>query len=93
MLEEQEISIYDLAKLMMNAMGLDHDITLYPSPNGSVRRRCPDVRKLRKLLDSLKVGVSKKVSKRQRGFTQGGDMVLPGCDLCVASCNPPRMRV
>jgi nucleoside-diphosphate-sugar epimerase len=46
----REISIYDLAKLMMNAMGLDHDITLYPSPNGSVRRRCPDVRKLRQII-------------------------------------------
>jgi UDP-glucose 4-epimerase len=46
---DQEITIADLGKLMMNAAGIDAPIALHPSPKGSVPRRVPDLTKLRAL--------------------------------------------
>ena len=42
----REITIRELGDIMMRIGGFPGDITLYPSPNGSVKRRCPDVGKL-----------------------------------------------
>lgn len=45
----REITILDLGRLMMAAAGAAGEIELHPSPQGSVKRRCPDVTKLRRL--------------------------------------------
>lgn len=44
-----EITMLDLAKKMMAVRGLTGEIALHPSPAGSVKRRAPDVSRLRTL--------------------------------------------
>jgi UDP-glucose 4-epimerase len=44
---EDEISILDLGKKIMRSAGLTGEITLHPSPKGSVKRRAPKIDKLR----------------------------------------------
>ena len=47
---EQEITMLELAQQMMRLVGRDpQQITLHPSPAGSVKRRLPDVGKLQEL--------------------------------------------
>lgn len=46
---EREISMHQLGLLMMQAGELEGDIELNPSPKGSVKRRCPNVSKLKAL--------------------------------------------
>jgi nucleoside-diphosphate-sugar epimerase len=46
---DKEITIKDLGEVMKKVAGLTGDIELHPSPEGSVKRRCPDVAKLKKL--------------------------------------------
>ena len=46
---ELEINIGDLGLKMMAAGGFDGNITLHPSPAGSVKRRAPDLAKIRRL--------------------------------------------
>jgi nucleoside-diphosphate-sugar epimerase len=43
----REITILELGGLMMKVAGLKGEIDRYPSPLGSVKRRCPDLAKLR----------------------------------------------
>lgn len=44
-----ETKISDVAKLIMEVMGVDPQLLkIFPSPNGSARRRAPDVKKLHK---------------------------------------------
>lgn len=47
---EREITIRELGEHMKVAAGLEGEIVLHSSPNGSVRRRCPDISKLRSLV-------------------------------------------
>lgn len=60
---EPEISMLDLGKMILRLMGKGgEEIALYPSPAGSVNRRCPDLGKLRaatgfKPLVSLEDGI------------------------------------
>lgn len=63
---EPEISMLDLGKLMMKALGKEGEITCHPSPKGSVRRRAPDLGKLHRLTSyrqevSLEEGLRKVV--------------------------------
>jgi nucleoside-diphosphate-sugar epimerase len=53
----REIMIADLARLAMRVAGLRGEIALHPAPAGSVRRRVPDISKLRRL-----IGFTEKVS-------------------------------
>ncbi len=46
---EQEVRIADLGRMMMTAAGLEGEITLNPSPAGSVKRRAPTLHKLKAL--------------------------------------------
>lgn len=46
--EELELKIIDLAHKILEIVGLDHEITVFPSPSGSVNRRSPDISKLKK---------------------------------------------
>lgn len=46
---EREVRIDELGRLMMQACDLAGEIQLEPSPQGSVKRRAPDVAKLRRL--------------------------------------------
>lgn len=46
---EREISMADLGREMMRVRGLDDEIALHPSPPGSVKRRAPDIAKLKRL--------------------------------------------
>lgn len=48
---DDEISIRDLAEIIMEEAGITGDLVLEPAPPGSVKRRCGDVRKLHQLLD------------------------------------------
>ncbi len=47
---DQEINILELGKLMMKIMGKNDEITLHPSPRGSVKRRAPNVGKLKSVI-------------------------------------------
>lgn len=47
---EQEVKILELAERIMKLAKLEGDITLHPSPPGSVRRRAPNTGKLRSLV-------------------------------------------
>jgi nucleoside-diphosphate-sugar epimerase len=47
---EDEITILDLGKTMMRVCGFPGDITLYPSPKGSVHRRSPKIDRLKRLI-------------------------------------------
>jgi UDP-glucose 4-epimerase len=46
---EHEIKILDLGRMMMKALGYEGEIKLHPSPAGSVKRRAPNVVKLKTL--------------------------------------------
>uniref|UniRef100_B0T594 NAD-dependent epimerase/dehydratase n=1 Tax=Caulobacter sp. (strain K31) TaxID=366602 RepID=B0T594_CAUSK len=46
---EQEMTIRDLGEAMKRIAGLEGEITLHPSPKGSVKRRAPKVEKLKHL--------------------------------------------
>lgn len=46
---DKEIKILDLANIMMKIMGRDDEILLHPSPSGSVKRRSPNITKLKEL--------------------------------------------
>lgn len=49
---ETEIKISEVAKMIMKIMGVNPDkLQVFPSPNGSVRRRCPDTKKLFNLVN------------------------------------------
>jgi nucleoside-diphosphate-sugar epimerase len=48
--EELEIKIIDLALEILKIQGIDHEITVFPSPAGSVNRRSPDITKLKHLI-------------------------------------------
>lgn len=45
----QEVTMLDLAKMIMEVCGLEGEIECHPSPAGSVRRRAPDLTKLKRL--------------------------------------------
>lgn len=47
---EQEVKILDVGKTILEIAGIDAEIELHDSPQGSVRRRAPDTSKLRKLI-------------------------------------------
>lgn len=60
----REITIRDLGEMMKQVAGLEGEIALHPSPKGSVKRRCPDVSKLQRLVGfqeewSLEAGLAK----------------------------------
>jgi len=57
---DEEIVIHELGRIMMDVCGFDGEITLHPSPRGSVRRRVPQIHKLRSL-----TGFAPKVGLRQ----------------------------
>lgn len=46
-----ELTMYDLAKKIMNVIGVDEEIVCNPSPKGSVKRRAPSLDKLHNLTD------------------------------------------
>lgn len=46
---DHEITIRELGEKMKSAADLTGEIALHPSPKGSVKRRCPDVSKLKSL--------------------------------------------
>jgi nucleoside-diphosphate-sugar epimerase len=47
--DAEEISIGDLAKLVLRVSGYDPSVEFLPAPQGSVERRCPDLTTLREL--------------------------------------------
>ncbi|MCC6217544.1 MAG: NAD-dependent epimerase/dehydratase family protein [Polyangiaceae bacterium] len=47
---DEELSILDLGRRLLATIGIEAEIALHPSPAGSVRRRAPDVTKLRELV-------------------------------------------
>lgn len=65
--KQEEIEISTVAKLIMEIMGVDPELlTVYPSPKGSVTRRCPDTTLVKKLTGfveytSLRDGLEKTV--------------------------------
>ena len=46
---DQEIKIIDLARIMMRIMGRNDEIALHSSPRGCVKRRSPNISKLKEL--------------------------------------------
>jgi UDP-glucose 4-epimerase len=47
--DDEEIMISELAKIVINTSGYGYDLDVRDAPAGSVRRRCPDVSKIKKL--------------------------------------------
>jgi len=61
---ENEISIKDLAEKIMKKLNIDSELNLKSAPIGSTSRRCPDITKLKNLIDyketiSIDEGISK----------------------------------
>lgn len=61
---EDEISIKDLAEKIIKKLGINSELILKPAPAGSTSRRCPDISKLKNLIDyketvSIDEGISK----------------------------------
>lgn len=62
---QEESSIADIARLIMNIMGIDpKKLEIMPGPNGSAKRRCPDTALLKQLTDfknytNLEIGIKK----------------------------------
>ncbi|PXW75022.1 dTDP-glucose 4,6-dehydratase/UDP-glucose 4-epimerase [Ruegeria sp. P4] len=52
---EEEITMQALGAKIMSVLGHTGAIALHPSPTGSVKRRCPDIRKLKELLPTLNI--------------------------------------
>jgi nucleoside-diphosphate-sugar epimerase len=76
----REVAIADLAKLAMRVAGLRGQIALHPAPLGSVRRRAPDIAKLRRL-----IGFTEKVSleegvARTAAYYLGREVAHPAPD-------------
>lgn len=46
---ERELNMLELGRMMMQVGGFEGEIALHPSPAGSVKRRVPDVSKLKRL--------------------------------------------
>lgn len=46
---KKEIKIKDFAKIIMKILNKKNKILYFPSPKGSVMRRCPDIKKLKKI--------------------------------------------
>jgi UDP-glucose 4-epimerase len=64
---DREVTIKELGELMMHVSGIDAPLELHPSPAGSVKRRVPDLGKLRSLVGfepswSLERGVRETVA-------------------------------
>ena len=47
--DHEEIKIIDLAEKLLDIAGVDFDFDIQPAPNGSVKRRCPNIDKIKKL--------------------------------------------
>ena len=75
-----EITIHDLGKAMLAVRGVDADIHLHPSPAGSVKRRAPDIAKLRRLTGfAPRVSLDEGLAATAR-FYLDGDLVGPLTD-------------
>lgn len=48
---DREVTIRELAEIILRQQGIHAPLELHPAPKGSVRRRAPDLRKLRELTD------------------------------------------
>ena len=48
---DKEIKIIDLAKLMFGIFNFHPKVEIFPAPPGSVLRRCPDISKVKKLVN------------------------------------------
>ena len=66
----EEVTMLELGKKILALLNIDEDIVCNPSPEGSVKRRCPDLRKLERLVGfrskvSLKQGLQKIIDDRK----------------------------
>jgi nucleoside-diphosphate-sugar epimerase len=50
---KRELSMIELASIMMEQLGIDAKLDVHPSPAGSVPRRCPDVAKAEAVIGSF----------------------------------------
>lgn len=46
---DKEIKILDVANMILDLIDVKSPLVLYPEPLGSVKRRCPDIKKLKSL--------------------------------------------
>lgn len=46
----RELTMVDLAKIIMREVGLEGELIVHPSPKGSVARRCPDTTKAKSMI-------------------------------------------
>lgn len=66
----RELTMIDLARLMMEVCGFDGELVVHEAPHGSVRRRCPDVSKARALIGSFET------VSLEEGLRRTGDFYL-----------------
>jgi UDP-glucose 4-epimerase len=87
---DQELSIRDLGQAILEVVGATERIDLHPSPAGSVRRRAPELSKLRRICDFAPVW------SLERGLTETLRWYLAratgprAAELRAALAKPPR---
>jgi nucleoside-diphosphate-sugar epimerase len=76
---ERELTMLQLGREMMRIRGLDNEIVLHPSPPGSVKRRAPDIGKLKRLTGyAERVGLDEGLRATAAYYLDGAlDGVLP----------------
>lgn len=60
---DEEINIIDLARRLFDITGYHPSLDLHPAPEGSVKRRCPDITKLKQLGFTPRVNLNKGLAK------------------------------
>jgi UDP-glucose 4-epimerase len=66
---QDEITMRDLGEAMLRVRGIDAEIILHPSPAGSVKRRAPDIAKLKALTGfSAEVGLDEGLARTARFY-------------------------
>jgi nucleoside-diphosphate-sugar epimerase len=65
---EREVTMTELAQLIMNECGMEGELVVHPAPPGSVARRCPDTKKARNILGEFEKISLEEGLRRTAGF-------------------------
>ena len=70
---DKEYKVIEIAKTILKELNLNHQIIKKPAPKGSPRRRMPNIKKLKKLLNwkpttNILVGIKKTVKSMKNNL-------------------------
>jgi nucleoside-diphosphate-sugar epimerase len=60
---DNEYTIKQVADLILKKLSISEDIVLYNDPPGSVKRRCPEINKIKKLGYEPRIDLSEGIDK------------------------------